>query len=139
MPQAAGWINLLQAKALKTFENTIMYCGLLQLQSLCSKMTLMTAPKSLSISSETPKIHGVCVHVQWLSHFRLFCDPHGLQHTRLLCPWDFPGKNTGVGCHGNVCVSTKTHTMGRNDATSSCLTFQKTFIIFNSLMQYLPK
>ena len=22
---------------------------------------------------------------------------HGLQSTRLLCPWDFPGKNTGVG------------------------------------------
>ena len=25
--------------------------------------------------------------------------PHGLQPTRLLCPQDFPGKNTGVGCH----------------------------------------
>ena len=25
--------------------------------------------------------------------------PHGLQPTRLLCPWDFPGKCTGVGCH----------------------------------------
>ena len=25
--------------------------------------------------------------------------PHGLQPTRLLCPWDFPGKRTGVGCH----------------------------------------
>ena len=25
--------------------------------------------------------------------------PHGLQPTRPLCPWDFPGKNTGVGCH----------------------------------------
>ena len=25
--------------------------------------------------------------------------PHGLQPTRLLCPWDFPGKITGVGCH----------------------------------------
>ena len=24
---------------------------------------------------------------------------HGLQPTRLLCPWDSPGKNTGVGCH----------------------------------------
>ena len=24
---------------------------------------------------------------------------HGLQPTRLLCPWDFPGKDTGVGCH----------------------------------------
>ena len=25
--------------------------------------------------------------------------PHGLQPTRLLCPWDFPGKSSGVGCH----------------------------------------
>ena len=25
--------------------------------------------------------------------------PHGLQPTRLLCPWDSPGKDTGVGCH----------------------------------------
>ena len=25
--------------------------------------------------------------------------PHGLQPTRLICPWDSPGKNTGVGCH----------------------------------------
>ena len=25
--------------------------------------------------------------------------PHGLQPARLLCPWDFSGKNTGVGCH----------------------------------------
>ena len=25
--------------------------------------------------------------------------PHGLYSTRLLCPWDFPGKTTGVGCH----------------------------------------
>ena len=24
---------------------------------------------------------------------------HGLQPTRFLCPWDFPGKDTGVGCH----------------------------------------
>ena len=25
--------------------------------------------------------------------------PHGLQPTRLLRPWDFPGKSTGVGSH----------------------------------------
>ena len=30
-----------------------------------------------------------------LTHLR----PHGLQLTRLLCPWEFPGKNTGMGCH----------------------------------------
>ena len=32
--------------------------------------------------------------------------PHGLYPTSLLCLWDFPGKNTGVGCHfllhGNI-------------------------------------
>ena len=25
--------------------------------------------------------------------------PYGLQHTRLLCTWDSPGKKTGVGCY----------------------------------------
>ena len=25
--------------------------------------------------------------------------PHRRQPTRLRCPWDSPGKNTGVGCH----------------------------------------
>ena len=25
--------------------------------------------------------------------------PHRQQPTRLPCPWDSPGKNTGVGCH----------------------------------------
>ena len=25
--------------------------------------------------------------------------PHGLQPSRLLCPWDSPGKDTDVGCH----------------------------------------
>ena len=25
--------------------------------------------------------------------------PHGLESARLLCPWDSPGKNSGVGCH----------------------------------------
>ena len=36
--------------------------------------------------------------VQSLSRVRLLVT-HGLQPTRLLCPWDFPGKSTGVGCH----------------------------------------
>ena len=28
-----------------------------------------------------------------------FLSPFGLLPARLLCPWDCPGKNTGVGCH----------------------------------------
>ena len=27
------------------------------------------------------------------------CDPMDAQPARLLCPWDFPGKNTGVCYH----------------------------------------
>ena len=36
-----------------------------------------------------------------LSHSVVFNSlwPHRLQPTRLLCPCDFPGKNTRVGCH----------------------------------------
>ena len=33
---------------------------------------------------------------------------HGLKPARVLCPWNFPGMNTGVGCHfllqyNNIC------------------------------------
>ena len=34
-----------------------------------------------------------CFSLVWL------CAAYRLQPTRLLCPWDSPGKNTGVGCH----------------------------------------
>ena len=34
--------------------------------------------------------------------------PHRQQPTRLPCPWDSPGKNTGVGCHFLLqCVKVK--------------------------------
>ena len=33
--------------------------------------------------------------------------PHGLRPTRLLCPWDFPGKSTGVGCHCLILLKTR--------------------------------
>ena len=38
------------------------------------------------------------VKVKSLSRVGLY-RPHGLQPTRLLRPWDFPRKSTGVGCH----------------------------------------
>ena len=37
-----------------------------------------------------------CVHCH--SVVSDYSQPHGLEPTRLLCPWDSPGKNTGVGC-----------------------------------------
>ena len=38
----------------------------------------------------------VCVFV--LSHAQLFATPGSVSHSRL-CRWNFPGKNTGVGCY----------------------------------------
>ena len=40
---------------------------------------------------------GQCIHLI-LSPCRTLW-PHGLLTARLLCSWDLPGKNTGVGCH----------------------------------------
>ena len=45
--------------------------------------------------------------------------PHGRQPTRLPCPWDSPGKNTGVGCHFLLqCMKVKSE----SEVTQSCPT-----------------
>ena len=41
---------------------------------------------------------NACVHAKLLQS-RLTVRPQRRQPTRLLCPQDSPGKNTGVGCH----------------------------------------
>ena len=40
----------------------------------------------------------ICVVILSLSHVRLL-RTRGLKLTRLLCPWNSPGTNTGAGCH----------------------------------------
>ena len=45
------------------------------------------------------KLKKLCVCVLIHSVVSNSLRPFGLQPTRLLLPWDFPGKNTGVGCH----------------------------------------
>ena len=45
--------------------------------------------------------------------------PHRQQPTRLRCPWDSPGKNTGVGCHFLLqCMKVKSE----SEVTQSCPT-----------------
>ena len=39
---------------------------------------------------------SVCSHAQ---SCLTLCNPMDLQLARLLCPWNSPGKNTGLGCH----------------------------------------
>ena len=45
--------------------------------------------------------------------------PHRRQHTRLPCPWDSPGKNTGVGCH---CLLQCMKVKSESEVTQSCPT-----------------
>ena len=45
--------------------------------------------------------------------------PHRRQPTRPPCPWDFPGKNSGVGCHFLLqCMKVK----GESEVAQSCPT-----------------
>ena len=47
----------------------------------------------------------ICVHTVFLLSLCVYSvvsnslQPHGLYPTRFFCPWNFPGKNTGAGCH----------------------------------------
>ena len=47
--------------------------------------------------------------------------PHRRQPSRLPCPWDSPGKNTGVGCHFLLqCMKVKSE----SEVTQSCPTLR---------------
>src|SRR5574337_1216843 len=47
--------------------------------------------------------------------------PHRQQPTRLLCPWDSPDKNTGVGCHFLLqCMKVKS----QSEVIQSCPTLR---------------
>ena len=52
---------------------------------------------SLYILSICSLLYVVCACS--VTHLSNSLWPRGLQPTRLLCSWDSPGKNTGVGCH----------------------------------------
>ena len=51
-------------------------------------------PSPMHESEKWKWSHSVVSNSEW---------PHGLQPTRLLHPWDFPGRSTGVGCHCLLC------------------------------------
>ena len=47
--------------------------------------------------------HCVCVHAKSLLSCLPLWDPMDpMEHTRLLCPWNYPGKNSGEGSHSLV-------------------------------------
>ena len=67
--------------------------------------------------------------------------PHGLYPARLLCPWDFSGKNTGVSCH--FLLQGISPTQGSNRVSRVCrigrqiLTISATWEALVSWLNYL--
>ena len=65
-----------------------------------SSSELQTTNQSLDSSSVSSRgsLASFCYAVLSHSVPSNSLRPHGLQPARILCPWDSPGKNTGVGC-----------------------------------------
>ena len=87
--------------------------------------------------------HSVVSYSSW---------PHGLQPTRLLRPWDFPGKSTGVGCHcllqkGGIVTSncsTKLQDFPKNQVKNngfyvSCSSVCKSYCLYSPKERYSLK
>ena len=60
----------------------------------CESFDIYRCGLPMRKSNQIPK---VVVVVSVAQSCPILCNP--MDHARILCPWDFPGKNTGVGCH----------------------------------------
>ena len=72
------------------------FCTYLLHGALCKKKS---SGHIYTHDSGTPCIHCCCRCCQVASVVSDSVRSHRQQPTRLLCPWDSPGKNTGVSCH----------------------------------------
>ena len=98
------------------------YCPLIVLLPILVSFSVLTFSFTLFISLGRPSLQSlsyrifkscltfsvssflIChnyIHQSFLSQSvgSYFLRTYGLQPTRFLCLWDFPGTNTGVGCH----------------------------------------
>ena len=65
----------------------------------------------VEVAAAAAKLLQLCLTLQ----------PHRRQPTRLHCPWDSPGKNTGVGCHFLLrCMKVKSE----SEVAQSCPTLR---------------
>ena len=81
---------------------------------------LQSLQKSLAISQKvkTQNYHllqQLCLCAKLLMLVYDSLQPYGSQLARLLCPWGFLGKNTGVGCHPLL------HGIFLSQGSNSCL------------------
>ena len=86
------------SKISKTFSRKLIILALHSIDPYKNSKTYIYMCVPNLIFSISPVCVCVCVCVS-CSVMSDSLRPHGLQLARLLCPWNSPGKNTGVGCH----------------------------------------
>ena len=85
------------ALTMRTFVGKVMS---LLLNMLC-RFVIVFLPRSKRLLISWLQLPSTVVLVWKWSHSVVSnsLQSHGLWPTRLLCPWDYPGKNAGVGCY----------------------------------------
>ena len=81
-------------------------CGVAQSQTRLKRLSCSSSSKRYTVCE------CVCVCLLVAQSCLTLLQPHGLQAAELLCPWDSPGKNIGVGCH--LCLQGILSTQGSN-------------------------
>ena len=75
-------------------------CVVCQVTSKCQKYE----DKMLTIASTLKNTALICYEML-VTQLCLTLPHRGLQFSRLLCPRDSPGKNTGMGCHSLILIA----------------------------------
>ena len=81
------------------------YCGIASLQPQDCKIARLqsnSAEEKVPLLIHLARCSSLFVYYCCCSVAKprlTFLELHRLQPARLLCPWDFPGKNIGEGCH----------------------------------------
>ena len=96
-----AWLNAYLTVSDSSALNAMHCCPVLR---MWASWTLLTYLFSISVVVTVlfllKSIISICCCCCWVAS--VVSDsvrPHRRQPTRLPCPWDFPGKNAGVGCH----------------------------------------
>ena len=88
MPIRYNWYNIVQVLSLLPDTSTWLFYPLLKMRYWSLLVLLVLSPS----------VCAICMSVLVIQSWPTL-QPHGLEPTRLLCLWDSPGKNAGMGCH----------------------------------------
>ena len=89
----------MEIKLEKVYWSTICLCSTRMFKRLTISFDSAVSFLGIYLKNCRLKYMHICCRCLVAKLCLTLLQPHGLQLARLLCPRDFPGKNTGVDCH----------------------------------------